>query len=120
VSPVITTARRSCERCSARRRGAGDRRTVQIQSNARGFDVFGFDPARNTYVRAPASAYLTGFSMVDGREPCLENPFRDGIPLIYMSTLDRPERRPIITIAIAAAVVICGCVFFIMRVRSGD
>ncbi len=25
-------------------------------------------PARNTYVRAPASAYLTGFSIVEGRQ----------------------------------------------------
>jgi hypothetical protein len=29
--------------------------------------VYRFDPARNTYARARASTYLTGFSMIDGR-----------------------------------------------------
>ena len=30
--------------------------------------VDGFDPARNTYVSAPAYAYLTGFSMINSRQ----------------------------------------------------
>jgi hypothetical protein len=30
--------------------------------------VDGFDPARNTYVSAPAHAYLTGFSMINSRQ----------------------------------------------------
>jgi hypothetical protein len=30
--------------------------------------VDGFDPARNTYVSAPASSYLTGFSMINSRQ----------------------------------------------------
>ena len=39
------------------------------------------------------------------------------------STFDRPEREgPIVTAIylIAAALVVCGCLFFIMRVRSRD
>ena len=39
------------------------------------------------------------------------------------STSDRPEREgPIVTAIylIAAALVVCGCLFFIMRVRSRD
>jgi hypothetical protein len=52
----------------------------------------------------------------------LRESFCDRGPLMYVSTLGRPEREAFMTIIylIVAAVVVCGCLFFFMRARSRD
>jgi hypothetical protein len=53
----------------------------------------------------------------------LGEPFRDSRPLIWASKLVPALQRRLIIMTIyliAAAVVICGCLFFFMRARSRD